>query len=75
MADGESGFSLMVSARSRRNSSIMLHKDSFFLARLVNGTLKAERGRDDLFGLSPIFQPVAARHARRAAPRAPADLG
>jgi len=39
----------------------MLHKDSFFLARLVNGTLRAQRGRDDLLGLSPIFQPVAAR--------------
>ncbi len=43
----------------------MFHRDSFFLARLVNGTLKAERGRDDLLGLSPIFQPVAARCSPR----------
>ena len=39
----------------------MFHRDTFFLARLVNGSLDEQRGRDDLVRLSPIFQPVAAR--------------
>ena len=38
----------------------MFQRDSFFLARLVNGRLDAGRGRDELSRLSPIFQPVAA---------------
>jgi putative DNA primase/helicase len=39
----------------------MFHRDSFFLARLVNGSMGEERARNDLPRLSPIFQPVAAR--------------
>jgi putative DNA primase/helicase len=39
----------------------MFHKDGFFLGRIVNGSMSNERARHDLPGLSPIFQPVAAR--------------
>ncbi len=39
----------------------MFVRDTSFLARLVNGRIPEERGRRELLGLSPIFQPVAAR--------------
>ena len=39
----------------------MLQRDSFFLARLVNGRLDLQHDPRALAGLSPTFRPVAAR--------------